>query len=370
MIEKGVKYLNSYIKNLFRNKNTFQGRINIAIFLTNFVLLILHIILEFFYLSINIEFLSIINALSTFCYLYFLFSATEKIKAFTYVTFIEIWIHMIIAVLSFGLDPGFQNWCYALVCAFYLPSFSNNQNNDKYQTRRPLWVAVTFILTYYGLILTLRIFEFNPKYILSDIINHILFICNTFITFVTIIIFTKLFSYKNRRAQIELTRRADYDELTHLYNRYAITSLSEKIIENADYLKENYHVAILDIDHFKLINDTYGHNSGDMVLTELANILRMHSIKGITPARWGGEEFVVISPSTINYEHFLKVLEKLRTSVEKKKFKIEKRKSINITISIGATTSTAKSSLEDTISKADLNLYQAKETGRNKLIYD
>ena len=86
--------------------------------------------------------------------------------------------------------------------------------------------------------------------------------------------------------------------------------------------------------------------------------------------RWGGEEFVLISPSTIYYDEFVIILEKLREKVAKTKMSVSNGKKINVTISIGACkVNEYKKSLSEVIKKADDNLYEAKETGRNKVVY-
>ena len=176
------------------------------------------------------------------------------------------------------------------------------------------------------------------------------------------------YTSRSNRKEIELSRKADYDELTDLYNRHALNDLGNKLIKMAKDDKEPYYVAILDIDHFKEINDKYGHPSGDLVLKKIASTIRSFSIRGIIPGRWGGEEFVMIAPHNIKYDDFTEVLEKLRIKISQTKFEIENKKKINLTISIGSAKMTKYGNIEEAISKADINLYEAKESGRNKLV--
>jgi len=104
------------------------------------------------------------------------------------------------------------------------------------------------------------------------------------------------------------------------------------------------------------------------VLEEFANILRSYSIRGIVSGRWGGEEFIMISPYDIKYEQFLTILERLRVKVSKTKFQVDIDKEINITISIGVSKIDTYDILEDGVKKADSNLYKAKNSGRNKIV--
>ena len=127
-------------------------------------------------------------------------------------------------------------------------------------------------------------------------------------------------------------------------------------------------VAIIDIDHFKSINDTYGHDAGDIVLEKLARILRMYSIKEIKCGRWGGEEFVLISNNSISHKEFVNIVKELREYVETHKLDIGKKK-INITISAGIAQGTRCQNLEQIVALADKKLYKAKKTGRNKVVH-
>ena len=202
----------------------------------------------------------------------------------------------------------------------------------------------------------------------SGVILRTVFTFNNMITFAAIILFSVFYTLRNENRVYELTRKADYDELTSLYNRYSLNTIGGRISSDAKKQRKQYAVAIIDIDFFKKINDTYGHSAGDDVLKELANILRSYSVRGIVSGRWGGEEFVMIAPSNVTYSEFIIVLEKLREKVGRTKFQIDENKEINLTISIGAAPIEYKVKLEDAVTIADKNLYEAKETGRNKLI--
>lgn len=129
-------------------------------------------------------------------------------------------------------------------------------------------------------------------------------------------------------------------------------------------------VLLLDIDHFKKFNDTYGHQVGDFVLTEFATILKDNVRKYDVVARYGGEEFVVILPET-NTEEAMKVAEKLRSAIETADFD-DNSETYNVRASFGVSSSTP--STEDNFSKdtligqADQALYEAKEKGRNRVV--
>jgi len=126
---------------------------------------------------------------------------------------------------------------------------------------------------------------------------------------------------------------------------------------------DDYILAIIDIDKFKSINDTYGHDIGDYVLRDLAALLSSKIRVTDLIARWGGEEFVLII-DTKNLEQAQNIADNLRKEVENLKFKTVNK----ITISIGVSEFKSKNdTFEDVFKKADQALYQAKTNGRNRV---
>lgn len=347
------------LKELWSKKREPKGRVEITIYFINWFLLLCHTFLMVIYMIAVNKFMIALNILSLLLYLGSLNICFKNPDGYIKVSFIEIWIHMIFAIVSFGWTPCFQNWTFALVASYFLPSFSDHK---KYTFKNAFIVAGIVITTYFGLAITKDIIDYSLYSPLSDTLNRILFVANNVFTYFTIIMFSLFYTMTNKRREDELSRKADFDELTQIYNRYAFIQASERI------RTKGYHLAILDIDHFKDVNDTYGHNSGDLVLKTLANILRPYTTKESVVARWGGEEFILIYSNNISYEEFKKGLEKLRTKIGKQAFTIENKKRINITVSIGTAHINKEETLDKSVSLADENLYKAKETGRNKLI--
>ena len=132
-----------------------------------------------------------------------------------------------------------------------------------------------------------------------------------------------------------------------------------------DYLKENRWIAIADIDNFKKINDTYGHNFGDFVLQTLANLM-LSNIEDTEVCRWGGEEFLIIGKGN-DIDKAFKKLEKFRKEVEEFSFKNEEA-STNLTITMGLSQYSKGLSLNDWINTADKKLYAGKYSGKNKIV--
>ena len=353
------------IKQLWERKHEAQGRIDITVFFVNIFLFLSHVLLMIIYLIIGNKVMICANIVSLLVYSLYSLSCYKNIERYMGIAFLEIWLHMIIGIISFGWTPCYQNWCFGIIAAYFLPAFSPNNNKS---VKRPFYFALIVMLSYFLLATLPPLFNISFKTELNIYLNSVLFIINNTITFTSIILFILFYTSRSNRKEIELSRKADYDELTNLYNRYALNQIGEKVSIASQNNNKNYSVAIIDIDFFKKVNDKYGHLSGDMVLKEIANQLRISSVRGMIPGRWGGEEFIIISPYNVTYNSFCNALEKLRQRVEEKKFTIENDKQINLTISIGSTHIKGNVSLEEAVSKADENLYKAKELGRNKLI--
>jgi len=165
----------------------------------------------------------------------------------------------------------------------------------------------------------------------------------------------------------EVTNHANRDFLTGLYNRrYFFESMIE-YQEEVSQSGEQFAIAMIDIDNFKKINDTYGHDVGDKVIVALSEILRTSTNYRDVVARFGGEEFCLVLKN-INRYSAPEILERIREEVEAFMFRLDKDSTIQFTISIGATNHDGEE-LDETISQADMMLYQAKSTGRNQVVF-
>ncbi len=169
----------------------------------------------------------------------------------------------------------------------------------------------------------------------------------------------------------QLAQLASADGLPGLYNRLHFLSLAET--EWSRYLRYARPLALLvvDIDHFKSINDTHGHDIGDEILKEFAQRIATN-VRGIDLAcRYGGEEFVVVMPDTdVSFAYM--VAERLRQQVADQPFRISTAPgTLSLTISIGVTASEGTAdTAEALLRRADQALYRAKRDGRNRVVAD
>jgi len=163
-------------------------------------------------------------------------------------------------------------------------------------------------------------------------------------------------------------QEASSDPLTKLLNRRSFDSFCMRFWERWQRSQVTFCLALIDLDHFKSINDTYGHICGDEVLRSVAQMLQKNQRSGIDFAfRYGGEEFAILSITTEPDEmhnYIKRLVRELRESV----IKTGDGKQVRVTMSAGISTVYTSDSLEELIAKADEALYQAKEAGRDRAI--
>lgn len=161
---------------------------------------------------------------------------------------------------------------------------------------------------------------------------------------------------------LSLKEKATIDNLTGIKNRYYFDERIQLEIRKALFYKSDLSLIIFDLDHFKFVNDTFGHDVGDKVLIRVVDIVRKNIRKSDIFARWGGEEFVILMPQT-DLTEALKAAEKIRIAVEM----IEHPEIQRITISLGVTFWQDFETSDGFFKKADTALYKAKNGGRNKV---
>ena len=165
--------------------------------------------------------------------------------------------------------------------------------------------------------------------------------------------------------QVEsLEKDSNLDSLTKVFNRRALSRHLEYICTQQNS-KHELHLLILDIDDFKIINDTYGHIAGDKILIFIANILKKTLRDGDKIFRYGGEEFILIL-NRIDSAYCMKIASRILKLISKNKL-IYKGQGLNVTVSIGTTALTNDDSPDDLVARADKALYQAKKDGKNRI---
>jgi diguanylate cyclase (GGDEF)-like protein len=158
------------------------------------------------------------------------------------------------------------------------------------------------------------------------------------------------------------------DGMTGLYNRRFLEEVIDKIMSQANRNKETYSVLMLDVDFFKMVNDTYGHDVGDKVIVALAKVLKSSIRESDLAIRYGGEEFVILLSNATD-EGTMQVANKIHSGFAALSFDVGSSETLKKTISIGISKfPTDGDTIWKCIKYADTALYEAKNTGRNKIV--
>jgi diguanylate cyclase len=178
----------------------------------------------------------------------------------------------------------------------------------------------------------------------------------------------KSYLARNDENYEKFKKASEKDHLTGLNNVRTFDQRINSLFSKAKGQDKEMSLLMIDIDHFKLINDTYGHPAGDRVIMKVAELLMMFSRPHDVVSRNGGEEFSIIMPDCDSYSCEVRA-EKIRQAIEKSTFVLSDKKEIQATISLGWATTIQQNinSVAQLIAKADAGLYQSKQTGRNRV---
>ncbi|ATC97971.1 MAG: GGDEF domain-containing protein [Pseudomonadota bacterium] len=276
------------------------------------------------------------------------------IALFILLPFVSYWVFPAVAnvdVISFASE--FIMASAVLVCIFNLNNFrkSERSNNVLFTGFSILLVAICV-----DALDELVIF---PKVI--TIVSEDLF---QIIGLLLIVFGIKLWLEKQEAQNNTLLKLATTDPLTGAYTRRYFIDKANEIIQSDN---PRFCILILDIDHFKKINDQYGHNVGDLALVEFCNLIQSNCHESDLFARWGGEEFIILLPHIATPSAYNKA-ESLRVQLENTELHLSNAV-FNMTVSIGiAEYSANMKKLETLIDIADKRLYQAKQQGRNQVV--
>ena len=283
---------------------------------------------------------------------------------------IEILFHSTLASVLLGWDWGFMIYTIALVpVAFYLmytlPYFEGS-------ILWPVLSSVIVIVCYF----IVRIFcgRVPPMYHgnYPDNMQISFYYFNTMVTFIMLFTFSILFALEIRFMQRKLEQEnhklgemARFDPLTHLLNRRSMNTYLRQMAEKNEKDNTPFCVIMADIDDFKVINDTYGHDCGDEVLIAVADVISKSVRAGDYICRWGGEEILILVGAELRIAS--QVAERICKEVASH-ITYYNDKEIQVTITMGISGYQKGSSIRSMIEKADQNLYQGKNNGKNQVV--
>lgn len=322
------------------------------------ILLSIHIFLLVFFAIFHIHIMVAANVFSISIYLAMLHFYRNQLEKFVLITYYEILLHMILAVVCVGWEFGFQFYSFALIPVIFYYDFLQRRKKGRryYPVITSMLVVVAFAILraytwYYGALYNVS----NPDVKLFCNLMNALFI----------FVFLVLYMANYETLTIHTDKMASKDELTGLDNRYRMDEIMKMILEEQS--RQEIAVAIMDIDDFKKVNDTYGHNVGDVVLKAVARTIKDVQNDRTFVCRWGGEEFLVITHGQNCYQELQEQLQKLVQSVAKKNITC-REETVSVTITAGASRKIEEETIDQAISRADKYLYQGKVSGKNRLV--
>ena len=322
------------------------------------VFLLTHIVMLFIFWKYHVMPMMVFNIFSVSFYLMMLFFIyREWLMSFVIGTYLEICLHMGLAVYYTGWDAGFQITLIGIGVLLTYAEYVGRSLHMRY-LHSILLAPVAMLVYLSSYILHLH---HTPAYVMPDAVNICFHIAWTVIVFGIVLTFLQIFVFITTRSQEVLSHEVVHDELTGLPNRVYIRNYFRQMESAED--RSGYWIAIADLDDFKAVNDTYGHNCGDYVLKTVAKQIQSLSV-GVEVCRWGGEEFLIIGHRSL--ADAMDELERLRARVETYPFSFEGT-ALHLTVTIGLAWLGEEQSIQACIGAADRKLYEGKGAGKNRV---
>ena len=230
------------------------------------------------------------------------------------------------------------------------------------------WMRLFIILLSAGLFFLCENHQGAPLVQISEQAEYWIFSSTIIVIVVEIYFVMSIFSQAIAIHELELNKMATIDPLTEINNRRTFMHVGEEMFAYAKRYQKVFSVILMDIDFFKKINDTYGHQVGDKVLKAVAKLLKEQLRESDILARYGGEEFIVLVPET-DINAALLIAENIRHAVEKIAITTDKE-TVRCTLSLGVSQYHQEiTSLDELVNIADQALYRAKHNGRNNVVH-
>ncbi len=349
------------LENLSRNKYRF------------FVLfcLLVHILILTYSLVFGITLLAIFNCASILCYIvsYIILMRGNNILPF-YIGYMEIILHSFATNLIIGNQYGFS--LYFLVS---VPMAFNllHDYNKKSSIYKSLFLSFLSFLLYticYALSKSINPLYQSPE--LKKTVTYV-FMINILIAFLSSSMFCLIFIYETDEAMNKLYNKnkelnvlANRDTLTGLYNRRTMTEHVMRMYEDFEETKVPFALIICDIDDFKMVNDSLGHDCGDLVLKSLARVLTGLTRDNDFLCRWGGEEFLILL-NNINLEQARATAERFRSKIKETEMRY-KDTVLSVTMTFGVAVADESTTYEELFRLADHRLYEGKNNGKDQVV--
>lgn len=329
---------------------------------------VIHFVFVILFRIMKAMFIMNFNIVSVLLYLALYFLCTEENQVIVgTIAYFEIALHGTIATLSIGWEYGFALYIVCVIpLAFYL-SYK--------QFITPVVMCLTTVMLFIALKYTTGVGIFTPfiesKFPVQAV--TIIYIANSVVSFAMLVVLSLVYNISSRRVNNILKLKNDQleelaytDTLTKLKNRRSMFISIKESFRRAEDNGKAFTIVLSDIDDFKNVNDTYGHNAGDLVLKEVGRLVKSSLPEKASACRWGGEEILVLLPDC-DLEAGAEYADTLRKAVESTEFSWGD-KSFHITMTFGVSENKGQLSVDKMVSNADKNLYSGKRHGKNCVI--
>ena len=319
--------------------------------------LMVHVCNSILFFCIGLIPLSMLNILSTIFYSIIIASYREDKDFYIIFTYFEIITFSLISELFSGGSFFYIFYVVGMISSVYYLLPPRKRLKQVFQC----FGIVYAIAIYYIHIKEICIF---PEFLdLSKSCKNEIGLLNLCITLFTLFYISNLYFFEMNAATEKLSYCSDHDLMTGLFNRRFFEHIMER---NKSENENKYTIAIFDIDDFKKVNDTYGHQAGDEVLKTVSKTIEESSNNEFVTVRWGGEEFVLYMPRTEEIRAF-EHLEYLRKRIANTDIVYDDKK-INVTVTVGMCTGSDLTDYELVIRTADDRLYYGKRNGKNCVV--
>lgn len=329
----------------------FMGAVAIVAGITHFCLILV------FHFS-GVRSLALVNVASVLLYvLTGLLLRNGHVRLSMGLMALEIIAHGVLAVQAIGWDSGFHFYIILIIPVLIVNSML-----------APAGKAVLVVLT--GLLYLLMDWRWRgaaPYMNASQTVVDVLYYFNLTCTLVILALLATIYYRLVTLAQARLQELARTDPLTQLRNRRAAMEAAQR--EAARVARGAGPLAVLlgDVDHFKAINDTHGHETGDDALRAVADVLRAGVRQVDHVARWGGEEFLILLPGT-EVPEAMAVAERLRAGVQQLRVAGANGQPLTLAMTVGVSVLEAGGAFDQALARADRALYAGKQAGRNRVV--
>lgn len=326
----------------------------------------IHIIYAIVFLYGKVNIMGVSNIFSIL--LYGVLINIEKRKGLSRVVtvfcLLEVIYNVVLGTICMGWESGFP---IELICAIPIVFF-------RLMKKVKASCSVTLLIAIIYLVLKISCSVNAPIYYLSDYYLLGIYIFNMGISFTIIMFFPFIYcsNYENSQKHLimmnkKLNKLAKYDPLTNLLNRRSMKAEINKANYQYNANDKDFAFLLCDIDDFKKVNDTYGHDCGDYILREISNVIADLVRNCDSVCRWGGEEILILL-NDIKDDTISEIASRINSNLRKKILMYDDIV-IGITLTIGISSSIKEKDIENMIRKADENLYKGKNSGKNCIIY-